>query len=165
MSTLLLGVTTSSYLSGVGERRTVGPMRWKMSSTWIGRVFDRMLAHQAAERGVDVHAASTTAACHGPIDRPYRFTLTTQDGECLCVEAVFLVDATGLHRDQWDWIWCSPSFDLLRRAAPVFSQSIPPSKTKYGLIAFRGRRARRRLTTESKAILGNIRAAKQNLAQ
>jgi flavin-dependent dehydrogenase len=69
--------------------------RWGPGWHLDRRRFDRMLAHQAAERGVVLYAASTIATGHGPIDRPYRFTLTTQDGECLRVEAVFLVDATG----------------------------------------------------------------------
>jgi len=50
-----------------------------------------------------------------------------------------LVLALEGHRDQWDRIWCVPFVRPASSGHRFFSQSIPPSKTKYRLIAFRAR--------------------------
>ena len=64
------------------------------------------------------------------------FTTKAQRGG---VRNQMLVLALEGHRDQWDRIWCVPFVRPASSGHRFFSQSIPPSKTKYRLIAFRAR--------------------------
>jgi 2-polyprenyl-6-methoxyphenol hydroxylase-like FAD-dependent oxidoreductase len=69
--------------------------RWGQGWHLDRKRFDRMLAREAVERGVALYTPLTITTCHGLGDGPSRFTLTSEDGRCLRIEAVFLVDATG----------------------------------------------------------------------